>query len=131
MTSTTSNTHGGKRANAGRKPGPTATANERFTLARAQKEEALARLRQAEADEREGRLLRADDVAEAVTLAHAAVAQTLLTLPDEMERAAGLSPEQAELVERTLHNAMDALADRLATLAPPDVLEAAAMVPGS
>ena len=124
-------THGGKREGAGRKPGPTASANERYTLARAEKEEALARLRQAEADEREGRLLRADDVAEAVTLAHAAVAQTLLTLPDELERAAGLSPEQAELVERTIHNAMDGLADRLANLAPPNALGADAMAPGS
>lgn len=125
------NTHGGKREGAGRKPGPTESANERYTLARAEKEEALARLRQAEADEREGRLLRADDVAEAVTLANAAVAQTLLTLPDELERATGLSPEQAELVERTLHNAMDALADRLAHLAPPNALGADANAPGS
>ena len=125
------NTHGGKREGAGRKPGATASANERYALARAAKEESLARLREAEASEREGRLLRADDVAEAVTLANAAVAQTLLSLPDELERTAGLSPEQAEVVERTLHNAMDALADRMASLAPPNALGADAKAPGS
>ena len=128
---TETKTHGGRRPGAGRKPGPTSTAAQRFAEARALKEESLARIRQAEAGERERRLIPADEVEEAVALANATVAQALLSLPDELERNAGLSPEQAELVERVIHAALDGLADRLANLAPPNALGADAIAPGS
>ena len=132
MTTKTGNTHGGRRVGAGRKPKQEQRDDiARFNRARADKECALARLREAEAGERERRLIPAAEVEEVTVLAFSAVAQTLLTLPDELERSAGLNPEQAELVERTIHNAMDGLADRLSVLAPPDALGADAMAPGS
>ena len=119
MSETLSNTRGGHRPGAGRKPKQEQRDDiARFNKARALKEESLARLRQAEADEREGRLLRADEVAEAAALAHAAVAQALLSLPDTLERTAGLTPVQAEMAEKVIHAAMNDLADRLAHLGP-------------
>jgi molecular chaperone GrpE (heat shock protein) len=110
-------THGGKRPGAGRKAGPTASANERFTEARAQKEAALARLRQAEADERERLLIPASEVEETVGTAFATIAQRLLSLPDELERLHDLEPALAESIEGTIHQVMTSLADDLQTLA--------------
>jgi hypothetical protein len=115
------NGHGGKREGAGRKPGPTASANERFMAARATKEESLARLRGMEADERERHLIPAAEVEATLAMAFATVAQALLNLPDAMERV-GLTPEAAELAEGVIHAAMDGLATDLAALgleAPP------------
>ena len=108
-------THGGRREGAGRKPGPTASHNERFMAARAAKEESLARLRGMEADEAERRLIPAAEVESTLALAFATVAQALLNLPDAMERE-GLPSEAAEIAERVIHAAMDGLADDLATL---------------
>jgi len=109
-------THGGRRPGAGRKAGPVSTDAQRFAAARATKEEALARLREAEAGQKERRLIPVAEVDEVMALAFATVAQRLLTLPDELERNAGLSPEQAELAENTIHAAMEQLAEELATL---------------
>jgi molecular chaperone GrpE (heat shock protein) len=111
---------GGARPGAGRKAGPTATDAQRFIAARADKEAALARLRQAEADERERRLIPVAEVEAAVAVAHATVANALLSLPDELERSVGLTPEQAEHAERVIHAAMDGLADAMATLGLPN-----------
>ena len=111
------NTHGGTRAGAGRKPGPVSDANQRFTEARAQKEAALARIRQAEADAAERLLIPASEVEVAVSTAHAAVAQRLLSLPDLLERQHGITPELAEAIEATLHQVMTWLADDLQSLA--------------
>ena len=112
---TAKTTHGGARPGAGRKPGPTATANERFMAARAAKEESLARLRGMEADEAERRLIPAAEVESTLALAFATVAQALLSLPDVME-AEGLPREAAETAERTIQAAMDGLADDLKLL---------------
>jgi hypothetical protein len=109
------NTHGGKREGAGRKPGPTANANERFMVARALKEESLARIRTMEADTQARGLIPAAEVESALAVAFSTVAQALLTLPDTMERE-GLPPEAAATAERVIHAAMDGLADDLATL---------------
>ena len=113
---TESKTHGGKRPGAGRKAGPASTDAARFVKARADKEQALARLREAEAGERERRLIPVEEVQEVVGRAFGTVSNALQSLPDDLERAAGLDPDQAELVERTIHQAMDSLADQLATL---------------
>ena len=114
---TTTNTHGGKRPGAGRKPGPVSDANQRFTEARAKKEAALARLRQAEADTAERLLIPAAEVEETVATAYAAIAQRLLGLPDLLERQHGLDPELVQAIEGTIHQMMSALADDLQTLA--------------
>lgn len=114
-----SNNHGGRRPGAGRKPKQEQRDDiARFNAAKALKEESLARLRQAEADQVEGTLIPVSEVEQVVTLAFAAVAQTLLSLPDELERSVGMDPEQAEFAEKTIHNAMNGLADQLARFAP-------------
>lgn len=118
----TEGTHGGRRKGSGAKPGPKpGTASEtsrKFLEARAAKEAALARLRQAEADEQERHLFRASEVEQAVTTAHAAVAQRLLNLPDILERRHGLEPDLLADIESSIHEIMNALADDLQALAP-------------
>jgi hypothetical protein len=106
-------THGGTRPGAGRKATDVST---RYREAQALKEEGLARLRQMEADERAGKLIPADDVAQTVSTAFARIAQTVWGLPDLLERKAGLSPAQAETAQRAIHDVMDVLADDLSKL---------------
>ena len=67
---------------------------------------------------RDRELIPVAELEEAVITANAAVAQTLLSLPDNLERRAGLAPAQAEVIEQAIHEAMNDLADRMATLAP-------------
>ena len=125
MSQDRSNPRGGRRAGAGRKPKQEQQDDiARFNRARADKERALADLRSMEAATRAGELIPAAEVQEAVTLANAAVAQALLSLPDTLELTAGLTPAQAETAERVIHAAMSDLANRLAHLSPPNALGA-------
>jgi hypothetical protein len=108
---------GGKRENAGRPPGPTASASQKLLEAKARKEHALADLRTMEAAARARELIPSVEVEEVVGVAFNRVAQMLLGLPDLLERAAGLTPEAAEVVERVVHASMNGLADDLAAIA--------------
>lgn len=72
-------------------------------------------LQQAEA---ERRLIPASDVEQTVATAFAAIAADLKAIPDNLERRHGISGTTAAEVERAIFEAMDALADRLATFAP-------------
>jgi phage terminase Nu1 subunit (DNA packaging protein) len=74
--------------------------------------------RRRELQVRDRELIRATEVEESVATAFSSVAQTLLALPDNMERRAGLTPAQAEAAEGAIHEAMNDLADRLTLLAP-------------
>jgi hypothetical protein len=74
--------------------------------------------RRRELQVRDRELLHAAEVEESVGTAFSSVAQTLLALPDNLERRAGLTPGQAEAAEAAIHEAMTDLADRLAMLAP-------------
>ena len=114
---TTHTTHGGTREGAGRKPGPTATASQRLLEAKARKEHALADLRTMEAGAQARELIPSVEVEEVVGVAFNRVAQMLLGLPDLLERTAGLTPEAAEVMERTVHASMNGLADDLAAIA--------------
>ena len=114
----TKNTHGGKRAGAGRKPGPVSDANARYTLARALKEESLARIRQAEADAAERLLIPAAEIEQTVGTAYATIAQRLLSLPDNLERLLSIDAELCEAIEREVHEMMTSLADDLQSMAP-------------
>ena len=116
MTTPTKPSPGGKRPGAGRKAGPTASAHEKYMTARAAKEAALARIRQAEADQAERLLIPASEVESVVGTAFSSVAQALLNLPDKLEQDAALTPEQAEIAERVIHQAMNGLADDLQAL---------------
>lgn len=72
-------------------------------------------LQQAEA---ERRLIPAAEVEQTVATAFAAIAADLKAIPDNLERRHGISGTTAAEVERAIFEAMDALADRLATFAP-------------
>ena len=72
-------------------------------------------LQQAEA---ERRLIPAAEVEQTVATAFAAIAADLKAIPDNLERRHGISGTTAAEVEHAIFEAMDALADRLATFAP-------------
>ena len=57
------------------------------------------------------------ELEEVIGTAYASIAQTLLSMPDLLERRAGLPPEIAEQSEVIIHEAMNDLADRLQTFA--------------
>lgn len=79
-----------------------------------------------EQGEAERRLIPAAEVEQTIAVAFAAIAQDLHAIPDNLERRHGTPPEVAERVEMALHEAMTALADRLAALAPPMAEQAGA-----
>jgi len=68
--------------------------------------------------ETERRLIPAAEVEQTVATAFAAIAADLKAIPDNLERRHGISGTTAAEVERAIFEAMDALADRLATFAP-------------
>ncbi|WP_038054729.1 DUF1441 family protein [Thioalkalivibrio sp. ALJ1] len=92
--------------------------SERFNKARADKEAALAQLRQMEADQRAGTLIPAAEVEEAVATAFGRIRQRLASLPDDLERRGLVTPEQAEGVEAEVYNTMNTIADQLERLGP-------------
>jgi len=61
------------------------------------------------------------ELEEVIGTAYASIAQTLLSMPDLLERRAGLPPEIAEQSEIIIHEAMTDLADRLQTFASVEV----------
>ena len=69
---------------------------------------------------RDRELIPVVEVEEVIGTAYSAIAQALLSLPDNMERRAGLSAEQAEAAEQAIHESMSELADRLGRVAPVD-----------
>ncbi len=87
-----------------------------YARAKADKERALADLRMMEVQERQRVLLQASEVEQTVAVAFHRVAQTMLSLPDTLERMAALTTEQTTLAENVIHTAMQALADDLRTL---------------
>ncbi len=66
-------------------------------------------------------LIPASEVEQAVATAFAAISQGLLSLPDNIERRTGCSPEIVEAVEQVLHAEMVSLAERLQDLAPVEI----------
>jgi hypothetical protein len=66
------------------------------------------------------------EVEETIATAFAALAADVRAIPDNLERRSGVSGDVAELVEEALNEAMDAMADRLAVLAPVSEEELAA-----
>lgn len=68
-----------------------------------------------------GELVPAADVEQVIATAFAALAQDMLSIPDNLERRHGVPPELAEKVEEGIYQAMDALADRMSKLGPVEV----------
>ena len=69
---------------------------------------------------RDRELIPASEVEQAVATAFAAISQGLRSLPDNIERRLGIAPEVTEAIESVLDDEMQALADRLESLAPTD-----------
>lgn len=67
---------------------------------------------------RDGELIPSGDVERVVATAFAALSSDIRSIPDNLERKYGIAGDVAESVEALLHEAMDAMADRLSKLAP-------------
>jgi len=114
-------TRGGRRPGAGRKPKQEQQDDiARYNKAKADKERALADLRTMEAATQARELIPVAEVEAAYSQSNARVAQMLLGLPDQFERAVGMSPEACALLETLIHGAMESLADDLARLTGPE-----------
>lgn len=72
-----------------------------------------AALKQLEFDRRRGSLVERAEVRQASSTAFAAIAQTLRSIPDNLERRLGIAPEVAEEVGLLIDEALGALADEL------------------
>lgn len=75
-----------------------------------------AKLRELELEKRRGALLPREDVQQASAQAFQLVAQSIRAIPDNLERQAGLSPEQAAEAEHVIDSISEQLADDLEKL---------------
>ena len=114
--------HGGRREGAGRKPAdyePPEDAKN-YNAAKARNEAAKAGLNELELKIKSDEYLSRDAYREASATLLAELAQCLRSLPDTLERKFGLSPEALQHVERTIDEAMQAMADGLELFAGSD-----------
>ena len=101
MTDNTIPTHGGKRSKAGRKPGPTSTAAQRYAEARATKEAHLAAIRGLEAKQRAGELVPVDLLRDILAAVAAQISAHLDAIPGRIKREAPhLTANDLFLIER-------------------------------
>jgi phage terminase Nu1 subunit (DNA packaging protein) len=73
--------------------------------------------RRRDIQERDRELIPVDEVEETVSTAFASVAQSLLSLPDLLERECALTSDQITASRVTVHAALSDLAQRISTLA--------------
>lgn len=114
--------HGGRREGAGRKPAdyePPEDAKN-YNAAKARNEAAKAGLNELELKIKSGEYLSRAAYREASATLLAELAQGLRSLPDTLERKFGLSPDALLHVERTIDEAMQAVADGLELFAGSD-----------
>ena len=105
---------GGRREGAGRKPkGVGAKEYTDYASARARKEVALADKAEMEAEVMAGTLVSREAVRNATATAFAAIAQTLQSIPDRLERQDGISLEVAAKVQAAIDAATDDLSAEL------------------
>jgi phage terminase Nu1 subunit (DNA packaging protein) len=105
--------HGGARPGAGRKPKDYVKPPmvEDFDVARARNESAKADLNELEFKVKSGEYVARSAVVQATATAYAALAQTLRSLPDHLERRLALAPEVAEEIGRQIDEALGELAE--------------------
>lgn len=115
-----------RRPGAGRKVGgPKNTKDiqdihEDFSAARAKKETWLAEQAELNFKIAAGQYVPREDVQHASATAFAAISQTLRSIPDNLERKLGLSPEVAEEVSRLIDDAMEELSADLEKMCEKD-----------
>jgi len=74
------------------------------------------RRREMQKDDRE--LIPAAEVGQVIATAFAAVAQSIRSLPDNLERRLSIAPEVVDEIARTMDEHLDDLSERLQTLGP-------------
>lgn len=114
--------YGGKRAGAGRKKKEVEEAADfaDYGKARARHESAKATLAELDLKVKSGLYVSRDGVRQACATAMAAAAQTLRSIPDNLERKLGVSPTVAEEVGRQVDAVLNDLADEFEMMTGPD-----------
>lgn len=109
--------HGGKRAGAGRKPKGYETPPEKldYDKAKARSEAAKADLAELDFKIKSGQYVERNTVVQVVATAYAAIAQTLRSIPDNLERK-GVAPEVCEKVGSHIDDTLNDLADQFKML---------------
>jgi phage terminase Nu1 subunit (DNA packaging protein) len=113
-----SNGHGGYRQGAGRRPAdyqPTQDAADLAT-AKARNEAAKADLNELELRVKSGEYVSRTAVREATATALATLAQTLRSVPDNLERELNIDPELADEIGKRIDAALDEVADEFEKL---------------
>lgn len=112
--------HGGARANSGRKSaaleGGAADAHIVYAKSRAKKEAFAAAMAELDYKKASGQFVPREDVREAAATAFSTIAQTLRSIPDNIERKLGVTPEIAEEIGILIDDAMNELATELEAL---------------
>ena len=72
---------------------------------------------------RDRELIQSSEVEQVVATAFASIAQSIRSLPDNMERQLGMSPEAVERMTVAIDEYMDELADRLSKMTPAAVTD--------
>lgn len=105
--------HGGFRPGAGRKPPSYVAPKERIDLdkAKARNEQAKAELNELELAIKRGEFVERIAVKQSTATAFATLAQTLRSVPDNLERKLGVSPEVALEVGLLIDNALNDIAN--------------------
>ena len=116
------NGHGGSRKGAGRKPADyvPSRAEVKFEDARARNEVAKAALNEFDLKVKSGQYLLRTGVQQAAATAIASFAQTMRSVPDNLERTLGVSPEVAEAVSRAIDTALEDLANEFKLMGGPE-----------
>ena len=109
---------GGARPGAGRKPADYVPSDDRldYEAARARNESAKADLNELDLAIKRGEYVPRAEVQAATATALSALSQTLRSVPDNLERPLGLSPDIAQEVGRQIDAALDDMATRFEEL---------------
>ena len=109
---------GGARPGAGRKPADYVPSDDRldYEAARARNESAKADLNELDLAIKRGEYVPRAEVQAATATALSALSQTLRSVPDNLERTLGLSPDLAQEVGRQIDAALDDMATRFEEL---------------
>lgn len=109
---------GGARPGAGRKPADYVPSDDRldYEAARARNESAKANLNELDLAIKRGEYVPRAEVQAATATALSALSQTLRSVPDNLERTLGLSPDIAQEVGRQIDAALDDMATRFEEL---------------
>ncbi len=109
---------GGARPGAGRKPADYVPSDDRldYEAARARNESAKADLNELDLAVKRGEYVPRAEVQAATATALSALSQTLRSVPDNLERTLGISPDIAQEVGRQIDAALDDMATRFEEL---------------